>query len=188
VRCRRRLQSEGRSCNRKDSRKLPNSRRTQLRKDDDKRDNDLDYVQFRPIKHNDRQTYNDRQIDTRQIEPMKIDHYRPRRCYKCRETGHLSRNCPQDRSRKQTRPVNRQENRPRYSSNHSYQNDNRQRFSRSQRSQPPQQMHAVNNKPQNNDTQSQRPQNNYICWHCNQPGHTKRYCPQLSNQSPQQLN
>jgi len=72
-------------------------KRFQLRKDDDIRD--FDFRPFRPI------TRTDRQTETRREEPMEIDHYRSRQCLKCRQTGHLSRNCPQDRTRSDTRPV-----------------------------------------------------------------------------------
>lgn len=43
-------------------------------------------------------------IETRHVEPMEIDHARNSRCFKCKQTGHRARFCPQNKPQIRSRP------------------------------------------------------------------------------------
>ena len=132
--------------------------------------------------------------DPRNIEPMEIDHYRPRNCFKCRKPGHTSRNCPNSQDNRRYDNFRTQDNRSRSLLRPNVQNRERIVRHRSpppQRAPPPQrnlpsrhEVQVVGSQENQRYDRTPMPPNQrppVLCWHCNQPGHLRRNCPHINS-------
>ena len=90
--------------------------------------------------------------------PMEIDHARPRiRCHICNRVGHRARDCRQ-------RQINEVSN----------------GFISNRQGNEMKRIGGTDRNPQNSNGRS-----TIICWHCQKPGHTRRFCELLKRTQPQ---
>ena len=98
----------------------------------------------------------------RNIEPMDVDHLRRNICYKCKQSGHKSRECPLNTNTAPNHQINMQRNRNYHVASA-----------------------GVNRSIGHDDTNNRIPDwvRTAECWNCHSIGHLQRNCPQRAHRN-----